>query len=239
MLHTILFDLDGTLLPMDMERFTKAYFEALAQKCAAYGYAPDKLVPAVWAGTKAMVQNDGSAVNEDRFWAVFAAQLGPEVLTLKHEFESFYANEFHAARTSTGANPDAAPVVRALREKGYTLVLASNPIFPAVGFASRLSWIGLSPADFDHVTTYEQYHACKPNLDYYREILANVGKNPADCLMVGNDIREDGCVTQLGMACRLVTDCLLGDPADIPAGVPTATFAETRAYLESLPSLGG
>lgn len=35
---TILFDLDGTLLPMDQEKFTRRYFELLAEKMSAYGY---------------------------------------------------------------------------------------------------------------------------------------------------------------------------------------------------------
>lgn len=238
-MNTILFDLDGTLLPMDMDRFTKAYFEELGKKCTAYGYEPDCLVPAVWAGTKAMMKNDGTTTNEERFWSVFSGILGPEVLDLKGEFESFYANEFHNTRHSTAPNPDAAPLVRSLRHKGYTVVLASNPIFPMVGFQTRLSWVGLTPADFDHLTTYETYHASKPSLAYYREILQNIGADPSECLMVGNDLRDDCSIIQLGVACRLVTDCLLGDPADIPAGVPAATFAETYAWLEALPALHG
>ena len=32
---TVLFDLDGTLLPMEVEHFTKTYFGLLAQKAAA------------------------------------------------------------------------------------------------------------------------------------------------------------------------------------------------------------
>ena len=32
-MNTILFDLDGTLLPMEMDTFTKCYFTALAKKC--------------------------------------------------------------------------------------------------------------------------------------------------------------------------------------------------------------
>ena len=37
---TILFDLDGTLLPMDQEAFTTGYFKLLAKKLAPYGYEP-------------------------------------------------------------------------------------------------------------------------------------------------------------------------------------------------------
>ncbi|TCO80021.1 hypothetical protein [Marinisporobacter balticus] len=34
MINTILFDLDGTLLPMDLEEFTHHYLNALCKKCA-------------------------------------------------------------------------------------------------------------------------------------------------------------------------------------------------------------
>ena len=56
---TVLFDLDGTLLPMDQEIFVKTYFSLLAKKLAPHGYEPEALINAVWAGTRAMVKNTG------------------------------------------------------------------------------------------------------------------------------------------------------------------------------------
>ena len=41
---TILFDLDGTLLPMDQEAFTTGYFKFLAKKLAPYGYEAGPLI---------------------------------------------------------------------------------------------------------------------------------------------------------------------------------------------------
>ena len=54
----ILFDMDGTLLPMDNEVFTKGYFKELAKKLSPIGLEPQKLVDSVWAGTKQMIKND-------------------------------------------------------------------------------------------------------------------------------------------------------------------------------------
>ena len=48
-LTTVLFDLDGTLLPMDQEAFTTGYFKLLAKKLAPHGYEPKSLVDAIWA----------------------------------------------------------------------------------------------------------------------------------------------------------------------------------------------
>lgn len=64
----ILFDLDGTLLPMDQDVFVKAYFGRLAAKLAPHGYEPKALIDAIWKGTAAMIRNDGSRTNEAAFW---------------------------------------------------------------------------------------------------------------------------------------------------------------------------
>lgn len=56
MIKAILFDLDGTLLPMDQDEFTKGYFRLLAAKLAPYGYEPKTLIDTIWAGTAAMVK---------------------------------------------------------------------------------------------------------------------------------------------------------------------------------------
>ena len=41
---TILFDLDGTLLPMDQDVFVKSYFKRLAAKLAPLGYESQQLI---------------------------------------------------------------------------------------------------------------------------------------------------------------------------------------------------
>ena len=76
---TILFDLDGTLLPMDQDAFTRGYFKLLAQKLAPHGYDPAALVDNIWAGTAAMVGNDGKRTNEAAFWDRFDALYGEQV----------------------------------------------------------------------------------------------------------------------------------------------------------------
>ena len=43
MLQAILFDLDGTLLPMDNDHFTQVYFQHLAATAAQWGYTDAQL----------------------------------------------------------------------------------------------------------------------------------------------------------------------------------------------------
>lgn len=208
-IKSVLFDLDGTLLPMDMEEFTNGYFGLLTEKMALRGYDPETLIGAVWAGTAAMVKNDGNRTNEDAFWVKFAQLFGSEALADQPLFESFYANEFQRARRFCGYDPLAAQAVRAIKASGRRVVLATNPIFPAAATRSRLSWAGLEPADFELITTYENSRFCKPNVGYYREILDRLGLRGEDCLMVGNDMTEDTAAAETGMRVFLITSCLI------------------------------
>ena len=73
---TVLFDLDGTLLPMEQEVFLKAYLGGLCKKLAPLGYDPKAVVDGIWAGTGAMVKNDGSRLNEEAFWKEFCRIFG-------------------------------------------------------------------------------------------------------------------------------------------------------------------
>lgn len=232
---TILFDLDGTLLPMDQEAFTTGYFKLLAKKLALYGYEPKSLVDAIWAGTAAMVKNDGSCTNEQAFWKRFAAIYGEEKCQSDQGlFEDFYANEFNAARDICGFNPASVETVHKLKECGYRVALATNPIFPHVATENRIRWAGLVPEDFEIYTTYEASTFCKPNPAYYLEVARTLGVKPEECLMVGNDATEDMAAREVGMDVFLLTDCLINAKNRDLNAYPRGDFAALNAYIDAL-----
>lgn len=231
-LSCVLFDLDGTLLPMDQEEFTKAYFHLLAKKLAPRGYAPKELVDAIWAGTAAMVKNDGQCSNEEAFWRRFAQIYGPQVLEDKPIFEDFYAHEFQQAQAVCGFTPKAAETVAQIKALGCRVALATNPIFPSVATESRIRWAGLEPEDFALYTTYENTGHCKPNPAYYSEIASRLAVEPENCLMVGNDAQEDTAAALAGMKVFLLTDCLINkDGGDISA-YPQGSFEQLLDYVK-------
>lgn len=230
-INTILFDLDGTLLPMDQEKFVNGYFKMLAAKLAPYGYEPQQLINAILAGIEAMIKNDGSQLNEDAFWKRFVDIYGDKVLADKPVFEDFYKNEFQDARSFCGFNPKAAETVRSLKDKGYRVVLATNPLFPSIATESRIRWAGLEPSEFDLYTTYENTPYCKPNLDYYRDILKRIDCRPEECLMVGNDVGEDMVVEALGMQAFLLTDCLINTQKKDITAYPHGSFEQLLSML--------
>lgn len=231
MIDTILFDLDGTLLPMDQEAFLKLYLGLMADKMAEYGYEPKRLVKSVWAGTEAMVRNNGLTTNEEVFWRSFRQIHGDKAMKDKPVFEEFYAVDFPKVQTSCGCNPAAKEAVQTLKEKGYRLVLATNPLFPAVATRQRIRWAGLKEEDFVLVTTYENSRHCKPNMDYYRDVLAAVGAKPENCMMVGNDVDEDMIAARLGMEVYLVTDCLINKKEKDLRGCRQGSLADFAEFV--------
>ena len=232
-LEMVMFDLDGTLLPMDMDEFTGGYFKMLTKKVEPYGYELDSLVKAIWHGTAAMVRNDGSCSNEEAFWKDFAKTFGERVWKDKVLFDGFYANEFNEARQLCGFNPKAAETVRWIRACGVRIGLATNPLFPSVATQTRIRWAGLLPDDFEFITTYENISYCKPNPDYYREVLKRVGLKAENCLMVGNDVGEDMVSEILGMKVFLLTDCLINKSGADIAWYPHGGYDDLRDYLKS------
>lgn len=235
MVKAVFFDLDGTLLPMDQDLFVKDYFTRMAAYLAPMGYEPKTLLKAIGNGMTAMVGNDGSQTNEDAFWWEFSAVFGPKSLEDGSILLEFYKTEFQKVAGSCGFDPRAAQTVRTLRSAGYRTVLATNPLFPAIATYSRARWAGLEPEqDFEWITTYENSGFCKPNPDYFREILGKLDLKPQDCLMVGNDATEDLAALETGMDVFVLTDCLINRENKDLSLYPHGSFPELLNYLGSL-----
>ena len=114
------------------------------------------------------------------------------------------------------------------------MVLATNPLFPSIATENRIRWAGLQPEDFEYFTTFESSHYCKPNLDYYREILDRLSLKPEECLMVGNDVSEDMVTEQLGMKTFLLTECLINKENKDISQYPNGGFTQLHTYLKEL-----
>lgn len=234
MIKAVLFDLDGTLLPMDQEEFTKVYLHLLSKKMEQHGYEPEQMVKAVWTGTGAMVKNDGSSTNEKVFWGAFDKFWGKNASADEPVLQAFYENEFEDVRNACGYNEDARKMIDEVKSMGYRTILATNPIFPALATEKRIRWAGLTPEDFELYTTYENIGYCKPNPQYYQEILNRIGLLPEECVMVGNDVTEDMVAETIGMKVFLLTDCMINKEEKDISVYPNGSFQEAIEYIKSL-----
>lgn len=234
MITTILFDLDGTLLPMDQDVFVKAYMKGLAATAAPHGYEPKEFVNAVMTGTVAMVKNDGNKSNESAFWDTLTKIYGEKILCHTHIFDKFYQNDFQNVSEVCGFSPKSAEVVAKAKQLGFRVALATNPLFPVIATESRIKWAGLEIKDFELFTTYENSNFCKPNPNYYREVCAKLGVKPEECLMIGNDVSDDMVAEQLGMKVFLLTDCLINKENKDISKYPNGSFDELITYIENI-----
>ena len=137
-MQNILFDLDGTLLPMNQEKFVTFYLPLLAEKMKKYDISTNDLISAVWKGFYAMVANDGHQTNEDAFWEAFDAVTGWERTVVEPDVTDFYQNEFNQAVVSTDPTGMAAEIIHTLKEQGKKIYLATNPVFPECATMNRI-----------------------------------------------------------------------------------------------------
>jgi len=240
MINTILFDLDGTLLLFSQAEFIDAYFSKLGTVFNRLGLDSGAAVKAVWTGTKAMLLNDGSRTNAECFWEEFAKctdLTDKRKKAVESACDDFYSNEFDSVKSVMIPTDISKRLVRSLQSRGYSIILATNPLFPACAVTTRLGWIGLEPDDFTLITHYSNSTYCKPNPGYYLEIFKKAGKAPEQCLMVGNNPVEDMSVGALGASTFLVTDCLENETGVDITAFRQGTLAELEASLASLPDI--
>lgn len=230
-IKTILFDLDGTLLPMDQDIFVEKYMRLLSFKMIKFGYNPEMLVKSIWQGTKYMILNNGKNTNEKVFWDKMVEIYNESVLDDIDKFDTFYQNEFEQVKEVCGYNPKAKEIIKKLKNDGINLVLATNPIFPLVATKARIRWAGLEKEDFSYITTYENSSFCKPNTKYYEEILNKFNLNPSDCLMVGNDTSDDLAAASLGIKVFLLTDNLINVKNIDITKYPNGNFDDLLEYI--------
>jgi len=234
-IKAVLFDLDGTLLPLDQDLFMKTYFVDLTHKLVSCGLDKDKFSAALISGIKAMMINDGKKTNETVFWEVFTGFFGAEYVerNMRH-FEAFYEEDFDKVKRVCGFDKEAAETVRSLKKRGFLTALATNPAFPSIATEKRMAWAGLQPSDFDLYTTYENSGYCKPNPDYYTDVASRLGVEPCECLMIGNDTLDDMIAEKLGMKVFLLTDCLINRENKDISKYPRGGYAELKTFLEGI-----
>lgn len=234
-MKAVLFDLDGTLLPMEQDTFTSAFLKDLHRYLVRLGYTPELAEAALTAAFTSAFANDGRETNETVFFGGLARVAGARVREDAVALSRYYREDFQALRHTCGREPRAALLLSELHAAGVPAVLATNPLFPREAIEARLDWAGLTPEDFIYITTYENSSFCKPRPDYYREILDRLSLAPCDCLMVGNDTTDDMAARELGVEVFLLTDHLINrrgtDISSLPHGDFEGMMAAVRTFL--------
>lgn len=206
MINTVLFDLDGTLLPINDKVFEKVYFGALVEHVKDL-YPAQSLIELIWTCTKETVLDTSDLTNEQAFYFALSKRVDEQLLeTMKARFMHFYATDFDRVKEAVTPNPLLKEAVEILKDKGYRCVIATNPLFPRLAIEKRIEWTGIHRGHFDYVSSFEDNHFCKPQIQFYQEVLNHIQKEANECIMVGNDATEDMIAKKLGLQTYLLTD---------------------------------
>jgi FMN phosphatase YigB (HAD superfamily) len=204
-IRAVLFDLDGTLLDVNMHRFVPNYLRRLTENMGPQ-INPAHATRALHQAVAAMFANvDAGITLENVLLEVLQSELGISPEDYRASLARFCSNDLESLRPMVTGHPLARQLIEVSLKRDWQVVLATNPIFPRAVIDARLAWAGLDGDVFHHVTDYETAHFCKPNPLYFEEIIGRLQLPASACLMVGNDPLHDLAASQLGMQTCLLT----------------------------------
>ena len=192
MIKAVLFDLDDTLISNPLNRISQSVdawnrFFAQATGKADAGMGLAQALFTVGQNTNP-VEN-----NFDVFLRVVTRAWDVPEARAAEIFKAFY-DESYAAIHEYVEPREASPILLDwLRNKGYMVVIATNPLFLPEGLAERMRWGGLSPdfRDYTLVTHIQNSQFAKPTPHYYEEIAGKLGIATDEAIMVGDDWEND------------------------------------------------
>ena len=208
MKNTFLFDLDGTLLPMDFKKFMKLYLGSIGNYFKEI-VEPQVLIDAILKATEITVKTNDGRLNEEIFMIAFNEILNIDMIQHMEMFTNFYDSDFINCKAATYESEYIVKSINLLKEKGYEIAIATNPLLPLKSNHHRVRWAGLNPSDFSYISSFEGNSYCKPFALFYEEVLENINKTPEECYMVGNDVSEDIAAGLIGIETYLITDHML------------------------------
>jgi FMN phosphatase YigB (HAD superfamily) len=177
MLRGVLFDLDGTLLDLDLAAFLRRYFAAVGE-AASPSFPGVDLLPAILAATEVMQTEHAGRTNREVFFDAFRSRTGIDLNESWSVFGDFYRDVFPTLGDGCGPAPGARHAINTARRLGLKVAVATQPIFPLAAIEHRLEWAGLADVPFDAVTTYEVMEACKPHAAYFEQTASMLGLAP-------------------------------------------------------------
>ncbi|MFX1496205.1 MAG: HAD family hydrolase [Promethearchaeota archaeon] len=185
----ILFDLDGTLIDVNLKKFIPSYLKLLAESIS-HLIPPNKVITKILKVSEEINNNNGKVTNQEIFFEKFFPIDGFDKDKIQPLFDDFYKTKFSELRQYTRKKPEARFLMKAAFAKGYKVVIATTPVLPLSAIQQRLDWAEVGDFEYDLITTIENSRANKPNPVYYKQIVDYLGISPEDCLMVGDEDKD-------------------------------------------------
>lgn len=235
MIKNILFDLDGTLINT-LKEFDKKFFVLLESCFSKAKYDSKKLSEGVLLGLQAMRKNDGRCSNEDAFWKCFAEKTEIQKEDILEIFDCFYDVQYNELCDCVNKIGNVNSSISALKNKGYNLILSTNPLFPLKAIEKRAAFGGIDYSNFSYITSFENSSYAKPNINYYREILENNNLKIEETMMFGNDLIEDLAIEKIGIPCFIITNYMVNED-NIENCTKKGDYDAFLSFLNNLPKI--
>jgi FMN phosphatase YigB (HAD superfamily) len=195
-IRAVLLDLDDTLLRTHTQQFVERYLAALAEFVlkAFPALSRETIDKAISRAARATVTSlDPTRTNVQVFSEALAAILDLPLDALAEAFDAFHEDAYLRLGQDITEVPAAKPLIDRLFDMGMTVVIATNPLFRLGPIMQRLAWAGLASPRVPYalITHIENMHFTKPNPQYYEEILARVGVEADEAIMVGDNLTND------------------------------------------------
>ncbi len=207
--RAVLFDLDGTLLGVDMQEFIPEYLDGLATRLTDLAHRRQVVRVMRAAVVDMLTRVDGQTTLEQRMLAYLADHLALPGERYQAALDAFCRESLDGLEPLIQGHPLAQQLLTACQARGWQIVLATNPIFPRRVIDARIAWAGLDADRFTFVTDYETSRHCKPHREYFHEVLGRLDLPPEACLMVGNDTQHDMAAGLAGLSTCLLTPWLI------------------------------
>jgi FMN phosphatase YigB (HAD superfamily) len=186
MIKSVLIDLDNTLIQNDDKLFAQEF----AHQLRNFGQTHYNIqqLDAIFRDTikriRAECITDQTVQTRISLYTSEATGINPTQIA--ELYQNFYATTALAGFTTPieGANQ----FIQQLLDDGYEVVLATNPMYPRQFAIQRLIQGGLEQfiERFDFITHADNMHFLKPAVCYYSELIARLGLEPDEVVMIGD-----------------------------------------------------
>ncbi len=193
MIKAILLDLDNTLIRNPDRAFATEYLRL----CDHFFYERwkiDHFSQLIISAVRAMASgNNPRQTNAEAQLNLLHEKTHLPKNILHEGLADFFVEQYPILQHCTGKIIGASKLVHYLLKTDYALVIATNPLYPLEAIQQRLRWAGVpdNPDDYAFVTHSDNTHFTKPHPSYYAEILARVGIEPDEAIMIGDSLKND------------------------------------------------
>ncbi|HOO74735.1 MAG TPA: HAD hydrolase-like protein [Tepiditoga sp.] len=177
----VFLDYDGTLIKTKEEIFQENYFKKFLKHT---GIKDNNIIRIILECTSELVKSTEEKENNLAFFMEKLSEKAGNTSEYWYNlFMEFYESEFSSLKTVIEPNYELLEAVKSSDEK---FIFASNPVFPQIAVRKRMDFIDMKEEDFLYVSFMENSKYCKPNKEYFEEVLNKLNIKSSECVMIGD-----------------------------------------------------